>query len=259
MSPGRAINLWARASVGLAAFFLLLIAVPNDGQAAANLLHNGNFSVGSGDSVDGWRTDAWIQSPDTTDYRWIRPQPGAPGAVEIFTHHDNDARWLQPISLSPGWYHISAEVKTQKALTFFTGGNVSILEDGITSAEVRGDHDWARVGLFLKIGPRGADVDICLRLGGYANLTRGEAFFRDARVERVTAPAAGTPYVFDLDAIRKQEVTGPIGQPWTLVATLIFLLAATVLGWRLLAEPPVVIAKASPVPERAKKSKARGR
>jgi hypothetical protein len=259
MSLGRAIKLGARATVGLAAFCLLLLAAPHDGRAAANLLHNGNFSVGSGNSVDGWRTDAWIQSPDTTDYRWIRPQAGAPGEVEIFTHHDNDARWLQPISLSPGWYHISAEVKTQKALTFFTGANVSILEDGISSADVKGDHDWARIGLFLKIGPRGADIDVCLRLGGYANLTRGEALFRDARVERIAAPAADTPHVFDLDAIRKQEVTGPIGRPWTLVATLIFLLALAAFGWWLLAEPPVVIAKVSTVPERAKKSRARGR
>ncbi|MGH7879144.1 MAG: hypothetical protein ACREQD_06560, partial [Candidatus Binataceae bacterium] len=221
-------------------------------------LHNGDFSVGSGDSVDGWRTDAWIQNPGATDYSWIRPANGAPGEVEVFIHHDNDARWLQPVSLGPGWYHITVEVKTAKVLAFFTGANVSILEDGISSADLRGDHDWTLLGLFLKIGPRGADVDVCMRLGGYANLTRGQAFFRNARIVRVAAPLPGTPYVFDLEAIRKQEVTGPIGRPWTLVATLILLVVLAAFGWSLLSEPSASVVKAQTATGR-KKRRAGGR
>lgn len=248
-----------RAALRFLLCLVISVASARHGWAGTNLAHNGNFSVGSGNSVDGWRTDAWIQSPGTTDYQWIRPDHGAAGEVEVLTHHDNDARWLQPVSLTAGWYHISAEVKTRDVLTFFTGANVSVLEDGIISEDLRGDHDWTRIGLYLKIGPHGADVDVCLRLGGYANLTRGDAFFRDASIERVAAPPAGNPYTYDLDAIRKKEVTGPIGQPWTLVATLLLLLAFAGLGWRLMAEPAVAIAKATPLPQRAKKSKARGR
>jgi hypothetical protein len=231
-----------------------LLGARGESHAETNLLHNGDFSLGSEDSVNGWRTDAWIQDPGATDYHWIRPVAGASGEIELFTHHDNDARWLQPVSLGPGWYRISAEAKTAKVLPFFTGANVSILEDGITSADLRGDHDWTPLSLFLKIGPRGADVDVCMRLGGYANLTRGQAFFRSARIERVSAPAPGTPYVFDLDAIRKQEVTGPIGQPWTLAATLILLAAVAVLGWSLLSEPPTQIAKAQTTPRKRRKA-----
>ncbi|HLW69335.1 MAG TPA: hypothetical protein VKS22_01815 [Candidatus Binataceae bacterium] len=257
MSRREGIVWWRLVALSLIALVAALLGTARNGRAETNLLHNGDFSVGSEDSVDGWRTDAWIQSPDTTDYHWIRPANGTSGEIELLTHHDNDARWLQPVSLGPGWYRISAEVKTVKVLTFFTGANVSILEDGITSADLRGDHNWTPLRLFLKIGPRGADIDVCMRLGGYANLTRGQAFFRNARIERVSAPAPGTPYVFDLDAIRKQEVTGPIGRPWTLAATLMLLAALAVLGWSLLSEPPRRIAKAPTTP--INKSKAGGR
>jgi hypothetical protein len=258
MSAREASLAWRRSILSFFAVLVLLLCGPQGSRAEANLLHNGDFSVGSGDSVDGWRTDAWVQDPGTTDYHWIRPADGVSGELEVFTHHDNDARWLQPLSLGPGWYHITAEVKTVNASTFFTGANVSILEDGITSADLRGDHDWTPIGLFLKIGPRGADVDVCMRLGGYANLTRGQAFFRNARVERVAAPALDTPNVFDLDAIRKQEVTGPIGRPWTLAATVMLLAAIAALGWSLLAEPPPPVVAAQTAPRRDRKRRAGG-
>jgi hypothetical protein len=68
------------------------------------------------------------------------------------------------------------------------------------------------------------------------NLTRGEARFREARVVRVDAPPQGAQYVFDLDQIRKQEVRGPIGHRWTLLATYLLLSAVCFLGWLMLSE-----------------------
>ena len=230
---------------------LLILGGARPGFADKNLLHNGDFRVGSGTSVDGWRNDAWILTPGTTDYLWIPPHGDQPGEVELFTRRDNDARWVQPLSLGPGWYYMSVDVRTVKALPFFTGASISVLEDGIISADLRGDNDWRRVGLYLKIGPHGSDVDMALRLGGYMNLTRGQAFFRDASVVRIAAPPPGTQYVFDLDAIRKQETSGPIGRPWTLAATALVLLLLAVGGWRLMTVPQVVTA-ATPAPRRSK-------
>jgi hypothetical protein len=242
---------------------LLLLGAAQSGHAAENLLHNGNLSVGSGDSVDGWRTEAWVQDPGSTDYHWIPPAKGQPGELEVFSHRDNDARWQQPISLAPGWYHISAEARTHGVLDFRTGANVSVLDGGIVSADLKGDTDWHRLGLYLKIGPKGADVDVCLRLGGYGNLTRGQAFFRDARLEKVTAPPPGAARVFDLTAVRKAQTTPPIGRPWTLWVTLVFFAALGALGWWLMAEPlpersATARAVAAPPPGRRRK-RARGR
>lgn len=239
-----------------------LLITPCTTRAAQNLLNNGDFGRGSGNSVDGWRTDAWILTAGTTDYQWIRPQAGRAGEIEMLTHRDNDARWVQQLSLGPGWYYISADVKTVKVGSTFTGANVSVLEDGIASADLRGDNDWHRLGLYLKVGPRGADIDVALRLGGYMNLTRGQAFFRDARVEPVSGPPPDATHVFDLDQVRKEEVSGPVGRPWTLVATFIALAALAALGWRMMVTPAPVAVRAAtaeaPMPRRKRSSRRRG-
>jgi hypothetical protein len=202
--------------------------------AERNLLFNGDFSRGSGDSLDGWRSDAWILTAGTTDYHWLPPVKGRPGEVEILTHHDNDARWTQQVTLGPGWYYISAEARTRDALASFIGANVSVLEISrinVISDDLKGDSDWRRLGLYLKVGAGGADIDVALRLGGYMNLTRGDAFFRDARVVKVGAPPAGAAHVFDLDKVRRSEDSGPHGSLWSLVATFAALAALAVVGW----------------------------
>jgi hypothetical protein len=146
-------------------------------------------------------------------------------------------------------------------LPTFTGATVSVLEDGITSADLKGNSDWQKLGLYLKIGPHGADIDVALRLGGYMNLTRGEAFFRNASVVRVEAPPANADHLYDLDVIRQQEVNGPVGRPWTLVVTLILLAVIAVVGWWMLTPDISASAEAATEPEvsrRGKKSSARG-
>lgn len=233
-----------------------LMAAPKAAYAQKNLFNNGDFRRGSGNSVDGWRTDGWIQTEGTTDYLWSHPHNGEPAQIGLFSHYENDARWVQQVSLPGGWYYISAEAKTQGALPFKYGANVSVLEDSIASASLTGDHDWQRVGLYLKVGGHGADVDIALRLGGYASLTRGEAFFRDARVVKVAGPPPDAPYVYDLSAIRKHETPPPIGQRWTLAATFAFLAACAAAGWWMMRVPAPVQARAQSVrPEQRNASK----
>lgn len=195
------------------------------------LLNNGDFARGSGDSCDGWRTDGWIQSPGTTIYTWHPAGLDKPAELEINTLHDNDARWVQTITLTEGWYYLSVEARTENASKYFVGATISILEDGITSADLKETHDWQRIGLYLHVGPKGADVDLALRLGGYMNLTRGRALFRGASVMRVAGPPPGDAHVFDLEQIRKSEVAGPIGRPWSLVAVFLVLIAGAAAGW----------------------------
>jgi hypothetical protein len=198
----------------------------------SNLLNNGDFARGAGPSSDGWRIDAWVLTPGTTDYTWIRPEGSKPGELAVDTHRDNDARWVQTVSLGPGWYYISVEARTEQILPYFIGANISVLEDSIVSADLKGTNEWTKLGFYLHVGPKGGDVDVALRVGGFMNLNRGKAWFRHARVIRVNGPPPGEQHVFDLEQIRKDEVAGPIGRTWSLVATFIAFLLLAVIGWR---------------------------
>jgi len=222
---------------GAAALVLSIIILPLSARATTNLLNNGDFTRGSGESVDGWRTDAWVLSAGATEYKWVAPHHSEPAKVEVFSRRDNDARWVQGLSLAPGWYHISVEARTRNVLPFFTGASVSVLEDGIISRDLRGDNDWTLLSLYLRVAGQGANVDVALRLGNYMSLTRGQAWFRRARVVKVAGPARDGSPAFDLGVIRKTETRGPIGRVWTLIAAFLGLGAATAIGWRMMTEP----------------------
>jgi hypothetical protein len=231
----RTVALWAAIAIALAATGLLM--EPGVSRAAdRNLLNNGDFARGSGDSCDGWRVDAWILSPTATEFKWIAPIGAEPAELEVDTHHDNDARWEQTVSLAPGWYYFSVEARTDKILQFFIGATISVLEDSIMSANLKRTNDWTKLGFYLRVGPKGADVDVALRVGGFMNLNRGKAFFRRASVVQVSGPPPGDQHVFDLEQIRKDEVTGPIGQTWSLVATFIVFIVIAAVGWRMFSE-----------------------
>ncbi len=222
----------AACTIAVATAMLLVTLVPRQVLAApANLLNNGDFARGSGTSCDGWRVDAWVLSPTATEFNWIRPTAGQPAEVEIDTHHDNDARWVQTLPLGPGWYYFSVEARTDKILPFFNGASISVLEDSIMSADLRRTNDWTRLGFYLRVGPKGGDVDVALRLGGFMNLNRGKAFFRRASVIRISGPPPGAQHVFDLEQIRKGEVTGPIGHAWSLVAVFVMFIILAAAGW----------------------------
>ncbi|MGH8011489.1 MAG: hypothetical protein ACREQ4_03170 [Candidatus Binataceae bacterium] len=197
-----------------------------------NLLVNGDLSRGSGEAPDEWRHDGWILSPAATTFTWTAPRNGQPGELGIVNHQENDARWVQSLSLRPGWYYLSVEARSKEVFGVKTGVNISVLEDGIVSNTLLGTSEWQRVALYLEVGKGGADVDVALRVGGFASVARGEAAFRDPRVVRITGPPpSGTPFVYNLTAVRRAEGSGPIGRLWTLVATFLGFLLLAVIGW----------------------------
>ena len=219
-------------AVAIAIMLTVVASGPREVLAApTNLLNNGDFARGSGTSCDGWRVDAWVLSPTATEFNWIRPTGGEPAELEIDTHHDNDARWVQTVPLGPGWYYFSVEARTDKILPFFNGASISVLEDSIMSADLRRTNDWTRLGFYLRVGPKGGDVDVALRLGGFMNLNRGKAFFRRASALKVSGPPPHAQHVFDLEQIRKDEVTGPIGHTWSLVVVFVMFIILAAAGW----------------------------
>jgi hypothetical protein len=203
--------------------------------AAQNLVDNADFSKGAGESPDHWRTESWDQKSDVSSYAWIH-QPGEPAQLEVNNAKPNDARWMQAINLNSGWYYLSVQVRTEGVGDNATGASVSIMEDGAMSHDVRGTTPWREIGFYLKVGDRGGDIEIACRVGGYASLNTGRAFFRDVKVVLVTAPAEGEPR-FELDSVRKESAEPPVGKPWTLAATFILLAAIAYFGWTMFDTP----------------------
>ncbi len=222
-------------------------AEPIKGASAENLIINGQFIKGAGNSPDHWRTEGWDQKPETTSYQWHHSEAGGPGQLEIDSTQPNDARWMESLSLNAGWYYFSVDARTENLGTQ-AGATLSIMEDGISSRELKGTTDWTRIGLYLKVGGMGADIEMALRLGGYSSLNTGRAFFRDATLIRVPAPPPGAEHVFDLDVVRKASQEQPIGRLWTMVALFAMLGWAAVQGWRLYGEATLRPARPVAVP-----------
>jgi len=220
----------------------------------ANQILNGKFIKGAGNSPDHWRNEGWDQKPETTTYVWhhSEEEEGGPGQVEINSAKPNDARWMQSLSLGAGWYYFSVDARTVDAGKE-AGATLSIMEDGISSQELKGTTDWTRIGLYLKVGGMGADIELALRLGGYSSLNTGRAFFRDATLIVVPGPPKNAEHVFDLDAIRKASQTPPIGRPWTLVVVFMMLGGTAYYGWQLYSEATMRPGRPAAVPAAAPK------
>jgi hypothetical protein len=241
---------------------ILMIATALSARAAteAKLILNGDLSRGSEQQPDDWRTEAWVNEPAAFAYTWIHPQNEVPGQLLVNAIKPNDARWMQSLTLAPGWYHLSAEVRTENVGTKETGATISIMEDGAMSPDIRGTTGWQTVGFYLQVGASGADVEVALRVGGYGSLNTGRAFFRNVRAEKVTSPPPGASPVYDLTAIRKASQPQPVGHPVTLWATFVVLALVAYYGWRLFGseEPASAVAQTAP-PKVREKPKARAR
>ncbi len=230
----------------------------------ADLVLNGDFAKGAGNVPDHWRTGGWLEGPDAASYQWSHP-PNGPGEIEVRNLKPNDARYIQTLTLSEGWFRFSAEIRTEGVPDGKTGASLSILEDGVMSADLHGNNDWKPEQFFVKVGRRGADVELACRLGGYASLNTGRALFRNVKAVGIAAPAVGDGPRFDLDTIRKQAAGPPAGRLWTLIATLIALAALATLGWvgfGFAESAPAVRTPAAPQPKprkQARQQSGRGR
>ena len=126
---------------------MTLAIVPLAGAAAKQLLINGDLSKGSENQPDEWRVDAWVNDPTAVAFAWNHPPNGGPGEVEVTAIKENDARWLQSLSLTGGWYYLSGEIRTENVGNDKIGANISIMDDSIMTTEIKGTTDWTHVGL----------------------------------------------------------------------------------------------------------------
>ena len=165
----------------------ILAALAMPGVVSAALLQNGAFMTASDGIPAGWRVEAWAR--DLTDVSWEAGEAGA-GIVRIVNRGPNDARLCQSFVVSPGvTYRVSARVKTENVGAATAGALIAIEPRVADSIDVKGTQDWQRI----EVSATNTDQnswDACLRLGSYANLNTGSAWFADVRVEAIGTSAA---------------------------------------------------------------------
>ncbi len=193
--------------------------------ALRNFCINGDLSKGSANQPDNWRTEAWVNEPSAVTFHWTHPPNGGPGELEVNALKANDARWMQSLSLTPGWYYISADIRTENVGAQNSGATISVMEDGIMSPEVKGTSDWTRVGLYMRVGSKGADVEVALRVGGFGSLNTGQGIFSQRQRDRgrLLRRPARQP-IFDLETIRKAARAGADRKTLSLVLTYLLLI-----------------------------------
>lgn len=183
-------------------------------EAAANMVQNAGFEEGAADvsTPQGWEQDVWDKGTEVTKFRMDAEQgrTGTRSAV-IENVGPNDAKLVQKLAVKPDTkYKLSAWTKVSQAGASAKGANVSVLGILDTSADVKDTNgEWKQLTLYGKTGPKQAELQVAVRLGGYGSLNTGTAWFDDISLEEVRSVPSG----FKAVSFEPQEVavsqTGP--------------------------------------------------
>jgi hypothetical protein len=170
----------------LALLAVLALPAAAGATSGATIVQNGRFTDVTGGLPSGWRTEAWAR--DLSDFGW-EAGPSGNGMARIINRGANDARFCQTIAVTPGaTYRVSAQVKTEGIGAATAGALIAIEPRIADSIDTKGTQDWQLVQVNVE-NPDASQWDICLRLGSYANLNTGTAWFTDVRVDQIGGAA----------------------------------------------------------------------
>jgi len=155
--------------------------------AAIPFVQNPRFTAASEGIPLGWRVEAWTR--DLTDFS-VEPAPDGGGLARIVNRGPNDARLCQTVQVEPGaTYRVTARVKTEGVGTTTAGALIALEPRVADSPDIKGTQPWQTLEVTAEAHEQTA-WDICLRLGSYANLNTGSAWFTDVHLEQLSG---GTP------------------------------------------------------------------
>ena len=233
--PGFSVKL--KSSVKSSSILLLvLLLCTGAGTVDENLLHNGELREGTLNDPADWRAESLRH--DSKTFSWSRP-PGAPGELQITAGKDVMARWSQTVSLAPGWYRLSGQLRTENIDPEQGNAQIGVYAGGVIwglPTKGTGFSDWNSGVMYFKVGtPRELPI-VCLLVA-----SRGSAHFRRIVLTRTPAPPREADQI-DLEAklarfeqfARRtvpQRFQQPTGSRWTVPATILTLVAITFAGW----------------------------
>ncbi|MEN6470508.1 MAG: phospholipid carrier-dependent glycosyltransferase [Clostridiaceae bacterium] len=180
-------------------------------RAEGELAVNGSFSQLNEESglPEGWFYEAWF---DTSEDRLIEttadPQRG--GVVHIVNFTENDVRLCQTVEVEPdSYYLLSCDIKGVN-VEGGAGANISVRDTFAHGAAAFGTSEFSRVELAGKTGGGQETLTVCVRLGGYSELTSGEAYFSNFSLTKLDAAPGGA--VADFSPVAAQAASDEAGE-----------------------------------------------
>ena len=216
--------------------------LPRGALAAENLVRNGDLNEGAGKVPSFWQTASQRRAISSEAFSWDH-QPGSASELRLINQKPTIADWTQTVSLPPGWYYLTGELKSagNQSDVATIGVHFHQHEFGLRPRASSGGNSWTTGGLYFKIGGGRQSVQIVCQLEG-----GGSASFRHISL----IPIAGAPpgaAQFDLGSIRDRPdlfsgadprpFAPPHGRPWSIVALVLALIGITLWGWTALAPP----------------------
>lgn len=162
--------------------------------ATDNLLLNGGFEEGAfmpTGAPTGWSKVQY--NPGRAQFAWDKSQAhGGSKSVKISADQLDDARWLQTVTVQPNaYYELSGWLRTTNVQGENGGGgaHLSVETNDIPflarTPKQRGTSDWHYVRTLFANGSA-TQVTIGARLGDYADVSMGVAWFDDLALRQLT-------------------------------------------------------------------------
>jgi hypothetical protein len=235
-------------SVGAAA------ATDNSGE---NLLRNSDFKSEAGGVPTAWTVDAL--PPCGFSFQLHRPSDSNDGSgeFEFDSEEPSESSLAQSLTLTPGWYQFTAEIKTDSVGS--QGTAPELFAKSLTLPISTRSHPmgwrsgWRTYELLFKTGPAVREVAVGLALGSWGSPNTGKIQLRNPVLVVAKEPQMSAeiddPEKYDLQMLadsrfRSSEAKEafypakyPPGTRWSVLAVYLFLVLVAILGWRAVSPP----------------------
>lgn len=152
-----------------------------------------------------WYTEAWYA--EEGDFLVSREvDEVGESCIHIVNYCENDVRFCQSVPVeAEGYYRIECDVLYPES-DEGAGANVSVAGTFAISEPLSGSPDWQHVELVGQTAEDAEEMIVCMRLGGYSALSKGEAWFKNFSVTKLDTAPAGEVQSFFIAPTDVQEV-----------------------------------------------------
>lgn len=210
--------------------FILFVSISLHSE---NLLRNPGMEE-SDTAFPGW-SEIYYSSGSVFAIERQNPHAGR-NCVSIENKDLNDSRLVQSVYVEENTkYRLSAWIRAEGVNINSGGANISLADFFFASQPVfETNGKWQRVEFYLYVETEVTQVAIGIRLGNFANVSRGKAYFDDVSMEKVSSiPGGSTSFKIGVPASLDSEMI----DPYVILAFVFSILAAVAFSLNFIVNP----------------------